>query len=112
MSATYATNGVDTYHLNVGVGDCTIVIEAVTPPGQVGYKPNSITLVDGGNTAPKSGNGAWTRIRDFMKITLPGPLKGTYTLLEEASDCKFTSIVITHWDQESVDAISSTLVSC
>ena len=102
-----ADSNVDTYHLNIGVGDCTILIKseiterAVSGGTRAGLQPVSIVLVDGGNSCYESRQGAWGRIQEFMEQTLPLSLSATrYANLNIAVDCKFESIVITHWDQE------------
>jgi hypothetical protein len=87
-------NQVDTYHINIGVGDCSVVLD-VDPVKKI---INNCVLIDGGYGTYKKQFGPWQAIKDFMTVTLPGKLKNLYYTNITADQLKFTSIVISHWD--------------
>ena len=89
-------NAVDCVHLNIGVGDCSIIIDI----DLAGRTANNIVLIDGGYSTYPAVRGPHMAIRRFMTITLPITFKANYPYYEDVTlnVCKFSSIVITHWD--------------
>lgn len=93
---------VDTIHLNIGIGDCSIVCKTQPPPSSsttsIG-KPQllSAVLIDGGFQASAD------LIQKCIQTQLDGTgtNSGLYDLsLMPGSVVKFDSVVITHWDQD------------
>lgn len=84
---------VDTIHLNIGVGDCSIVCK---------YQPTtngapillSAVIIDGGF---QSSAGV---IKKCIQTQLDASKGGLYDLRQTGGSVKFDSIVITHWDRD------------
>jgi glyoxylase-like metal-dependent hydrolase (beta-lactamase superfamily II) len=93
---------VDTIHLNVGVGDCSIVCKLRRGEGEE-PKPVLVTavLIDGGRA--KAGN--------VILQCLTEQIPRLYDLTEMGNEVKLTAVVITHWDDDYYGGIIS-LIQC
>lgn len=80
-------NAAHFYHLNIGVGDCTIVVEL-----DEARNPKTLVLIDGGTF----NDGA-----AMIKAWITGWVLGEYRVYETgAKKPVFGRIVITHWDED------------
>ena len=97
MSASTAAIYVDTIHLNIGIGDCSIVckLQHATP------KPILLeaVLIDGGFAE------AWKIIKPCLNKTIPELYDLTH-MPNGKKTVQFRSVVITHWDGDHYGGVN------
>ena len=95
---------VDTIHLNVGVGDCSIVCKYELLSGD-DTGPNrmlkSAVIIDGG----------FQSAAGVIKKCITQQLGGLYNLTEMGGSVKFDSVVITHWDRDHWGGVLNLIVA-
>lgn len=98
MSEPAQTWGVDSYHVNVGTGDCSVHVLVYQPgaPDKKDRKACRCVLIDGGSVRnklnPKTG------IEDEPVQRTVRWLTNRYSWDDD--QCRFDSIVISHWDED------------
>jgi len=109
--------GVNSYHININVGDSAIHILYSRPANDLGTKTvESAVLIDGG----KDGSGGWKP----ESLTSASPNKNIYSTIKDIEDemvcqdtrggggwlgnrrrLQFNAIVVTHWDADHSDGL-------
>ncbi|GIK00104.1 hypothetical protein Aspvir_004119 [Aspergillus viridinutans] len=95
-----ANFGVDTIHLNVGVGDCEIVLQVDLSDSTRLPKIVKAVLIDGGYPTWFRGRAVET-INKFIKFGC----RRRYRLPDGDTTLMLDAIVITHWDQDHYGGI-------
>ncbi len=96
---------VDSYHVNVGNGDCSIHVLAYLSPGKPALAYKCI-LIDGGSTwmsiDPGTGSNGYNPIRDMVTY-----LGTSYDW--ENGRCQFDTVVLSHWDEDHYGNLLQTI---